>query len=460
MTSPHDFPVSVTTLGAAKGGSTLFRHDGKLHLGCVLKSTFQFIPGAPMKQVNTNDLFRAEVYQHDNPCLSIVATSDVVPYLPRVDVVMTGHACAPAGKPVIRQPVRLAIFHGITLLDKTVHVYGDHHGNEFLPFERMPLVYERALGGPGNPQNPHGTGHLAGSALPNIMFPRDPAAVAGFAPISQKLKPRATRLGSLSPAVLEENIPEFPVDFDWSYFHAAPADQQIASLVGNEWIVVEGVNPQIPRVSSRLPSVRPIATIFGTRPDDPEYAQTLQLRIDILRIDADALRCCVISRGIVQLEDEKALSTLRIAGAVETETSSFAHLLTPPPTKGIPKAAMPSGTLRIEEKPVVNVDESIEAPTLRRGASLLGSPAPSGTLEMAAALAPQAPAVLEVNRSLAATLDLYRVDLSKPSVIPPAPPEPEWLDENELIEVHSADPLSNPAAFRLAMSTPPDERNP
>ncbi len=457
MASAPDFPVPVMLLGAAKGGTALFRQGGKLHLTCVLKASFQFVPGGPMKQVSTRDLFRKEVTPHDNPCLSIQASNEVVPYLPRVDVVMTGHASAPTGTWVPRVNVRLAIYHGLALLDKKVHVYGDHTGKEFLPFERMPLEYERSLGGPGNLENPYGTGSLPGSPLPNLMSPRDPGAVAGFGPIAQRLAIRSSRLGKMTVSALNQRIPEFPDDFDWGYFQAAPADQQLASLVGNEWIVLEGIHPEMNRVSSRLPSVRPIATIFGTNPRDPESAQSLQLRIDTLRIDADALRCCVVARGVMQIEDERALSTLRVAGAIETEEISFAQLLTPPSkTQQALPTTMPMMTLRIEENlptvPLINLEESMDVPTLRRGGQDLRPLSPTGTmaLDTEAKSEKIVVPVIDINRSLAATLDTYHIDLSKPSERRAAPPEPEWLDEGDLEEVHSVDPLSNPAAFHLA----------
>jgi len=456
MAHAPDFPVPVMVLGSAKGGTALFRQGGKLHLTCVLKSTFQLVSGGPMKQVSTEDLFRKEVNRYNNPCLSIVASNEVVPYLPRVDVLMTGHACAPTGKAVPRVNVRLAIYHGIALLDKTVHVYGDHNGKEFVPFERMSLEYERSLGGPGNLENPYGTGNLPGSKLPNIMLPRDPGAVAGFGPISQRLPVRSSKLGRMTPAALNQAIPEFPDDFDWSYFQAAPVDQQLPSLMGNEWLVIEGVHPEMTRISSRLPSVRAIATIFGTNQDDLEAAQSLQLRIDTLRIDTDALRCSVIARGVMQIPDERALSTIRVAGAMETEDLSYASVLVPP------AHARPSqkvaATLRIEENvptlPLIKMAESIESPTQRRGDPKVPIVTPTGTLALDHEPGPSnaAPApVLDVNRSLAATLDTYHVDLSVPSVRLPAPPEPEWLDESDLEEVYSVDPLSNPASLRATM---------
>lgn len=458
MALAPDFPIPIMVLGAAKGGTALFRQGGKLHLTCVLKSTFQLVPGAPMKQVSTQQLFRKEVNRYDNPCLSIIASNEIVPYLPRVDVVMTGHARAPEGRSVPRLNVRLALYHGIALLDKTVHVYGDHNGKEFVPFEQMPLEYERSVGGPGHLENPYGTGNLPGSKLPNLMNPQDPGSVAGFGPIAQRLPVRSSKLGKLTPSALSQTIPEFPDDFDWSYFQAAPTDQQLPSIMGNEWIVLEGIHPEMTRLSSRLPSVRAIATIFGTNPNDLEATQSLQLRIDMIRIDADALRCCVVARGVVQIADEQNLSTIRVAGAMETEDLSYASVLVPPTAsaKSTMRVEAPAATLRMEENvrtmPLIKMAESLDQPTQRR-ANQGALVTPTGTLALDAAPPPApvlAPAI-DVNRSLAATLDTYHVDLSVPSMRLPAPPEPEWLDESDLVEVYSVDPRSNPVSLRGSM---------
>ncbi|MDI1480868.1 DUF2169 domain-containing protein [Polyangium sp. y55x31] len=325
------WPVPITSVGPSKGGTTVFRHAGKLHVTCVLKATFKLVPNEPMQPLAPEELFRAEMHHRDNPTRSIRATSDVVPHLPRVDIVLSGHACAPAGTTVTRQVVRLAVFHGHALLDKTLHVYGDRKGAEITPFDKIPLVYERALGGIGFRPNPHGTGKSPGSAPPNIVYPTDGSLVAGFGPISRALAQRKLLLGSLSPMALEQPVPEIPADFDWTYFQAAPHDQQIESLVGNEWIVLEGLHPEHPRISSRLPTARGLVTLFGLSPGAPEAARTIAMRPDILRIDADTLRCSLVCRVVVPLDDERALGTLRVAGGIETEGRPLAHLLTPPP---------------------------------------------------------------------------------------------------------------------------------
>lgn len=344
MGTSQNWPVSVTTIGAAEGGSVLFRKDGKLHVTCVLKSTFQLIPDEPMKLVDAGELFISELHYRDNPTRSIRATSDVVPYLPRVDVILTGHAHAPNGRPVKTLAVRLAVYHGITLLEKKLDVIGDRNGADIVPFERMPLVYEKALGGLGDTQNPFGTGKSPGSAPPNIIDPKDANAAAGFGPISRALRQRKTLRGNVPLATLDESLVELPSDFDWNYFQASPPDQRLASLLGNEWIVLEGMHPTLPRIASRLPTIRPIASMFGMDPGKPDSTRAVQARIDMLRIDADNLTCSVVARAIVPIDDERTLAKIRIVAAIETEEVSYAHLLAPPPVGAVGEGKMRTTT--------------------------------------------------------------------------------------------------------------------
>ncbi|MDI1450495.1 DUF2169 domain-containing protein [Polyangium sp. 6x1] len=469
------WPVPITTVGPSKGGTTVFRHAGKLHVTCVLKATFKLVPNEPMQPVAPEDLFRAEMHHRDNPTRSIRATSDVVPHLPRVDIVLSGHACAPAGTTVTRQVVRLAVFHGRALFDKTLHVYGDRKGAEITPFDKIPLVYERALGGIGFRPNPHGTGKAPGSAPPNIVYPTDGSLVAGFGPISRALSQRKSLLGSLSPVALDQPAPEIPADFDWTYFQAAPPDQQIESLVGNEWIVLEGLHPEHARISSRLPTARGLVTLFGLSPSAPEAARTVPMRPDILRIDADSLRCSLVCRVVVPLDDERALGSLRIAGGIETEGRPLAHLLTPPPmpekkgqpmvhtvddlatttarsdtwsrgsdeatvvlediVQGPPKA-MPF-TQRREENPMegtfaLDGDASVHAqqkPAIpfaegRKAAApaTSGAPIPGAPWSGIRAEAAPMPIVEEATRALSFAADLAHLDLSEAAAEPPPPP--------------------------------------
>src|SRR6185295_17776713 len=127
------------------------------------------------------------------------------------------------------------------------------------PFTTVPLVYERAYGGPGEP-NPNG------SETPNVVDPADPRRAAGFAPISRFWPARKRMLGKIDRNLLDQPIAEIPEGMPWDYFQSAPPDQQIEPLRGGEWLVLDGVHPTLARISTRVPMARGAARVVMARP--------------------------------------------------------------------------------------------------------------------------------------------------------------------------------------------------
>lgn len=328
------WPVPITTVGRSRGGTVVFTRGGKLHVTCILKSTFRLVPDEAMKLTQPEDIVLSDTAISDEPASSIRASCETVPFLPRVDILLAGHACAPLGQSVPSHSVRLAIHRdGGWLLNKTLHVYGDRMGADLIAFERMPIVYERAYGGPGFSANPHGTGMAPGSSYPNIVHPLDGSAVAGFGPLSQEM--RMARLAPTThPKLIDEQVFEIPAEFDEAYFQSAPSDQLLDSLQGNEWIEVDGMHPEHPRLVSRLPGIRAVAKVYGIYPEKPDGVRTISLRPDMLFIDADNQQCSVVFRALISIRDGRSLQTLRIAAGVESDAVSLAHLLTAPPMRG------------------------------------------------------------------------------------------------------------------------------
>lgn len=90
------------------------------------------------------------------------------------DVLFSGSAIIASGQKAQSSAVRIGIFADRRpALDKTLHVIGDRKGAAAPePFSRMPIVYERAFGGPGQ-DNP------VGVESPNIVDPADPRRPRG-----------------------------------------------------------------------------------------------------------------------------------------------------------------------------------------------------------------------------------------------------------------------------------------
>ena len=179
--------VDITALGPAAVETVLWQMGGRLHVTVVAKASFAFTLDAAMTRIDAEEILRAEIHHNKNPMRSVRATGDLAPFQPRADVVLTGHACAPAGTTVDALSVRLVVFREGPVIDKTLYVRGDMQGEATTPFDRIPLMYERAFGGIGWEDNPLGVGAGAATSAksPNVIDPAEPKRVAGFGPISR-----------------------------------------------------------------------------------------------------------------------------------------------------------------------------------------------------------------------------------------------------------------------------------
>jgi hypothetical protein len=307
-------PDAVTSAAGAAAAAVVWRLEGQLHVTVIVKSTFAFAQDAAMTRAPPQPILRAEVHHGKHPTRSVQFTSDLVPYLAQADVLFTGHAHARAGGVVQAQLVRLEIFDGAgaqPLLNKALLVQ-DPKG-----FDRMPLVYERAFGGLGSQDNPLGTGAMAGSPEPNIVNPMDPRRVASFGPIGRIWPARKRLLGKTPRASLDADIAELPRDFDWTYYQAAPPEQRIDYLKGDEWILLEGLHPTMSRLQMQLPGARGLAWIDGLADFGVPEGHEVILNADTLRIDGDEQRCTMVWRAAFSVPSVEALQALQIMAAVQ-----------------------------------------------------------------------------------------------------------------------------------------------
>lgn len=126
-----------------------------------------------------------------------------------------------------------------------------------LPYERVPLRWERSVGGEGEPGNPVGCG-LYGSAreavdqpLPNVEdmeqlleSPTQRVAPVGFGPVARHWALRRRYAGTYDAQWVERRAPLWPRDFDERFFQAAAPGLNVASgLKGGEEVVLEGLSP-------------------------------------------------------------------------------------------------------------------------------------------------------------------------------------------------------------------------
>ncbi len=293
------WPVRMIPLGSVASGAILWRARGQLSLTMVVKATFQLVHGGEMTLVEPDEIVRDDAHEGGDPARGVRASSDLALYLGRADVTLSGHACAPRGRPAPVQRVRLAVLREGALVDRALLVYGDRREGVPQPFDTLPIGYERAFGGPGSPQNPAGVGLRGGARIEppihSVADPADPYGTAGFGPIARAWPERSRRLARVSPDVFGAEVAEIPSDFDFGYFQSAPPEQRCDFLSGDETIVLEWLHPDVPRFETRLPREKATARIYGlsTRP------RVVSLLADTLRIDADAWRCSVTWRRSV-----------------------------------------------------------------------------------------------------------------------------------------------------------------
>jgi hypothetical protein len=252
---------------------------------------------------------------------------DLAPFKAATDVVMIGHAYA-TKKSTRGMDVSLAV--GKTA--RTVRVWGDRHWWLLLgvqprrsapkPFEKMPLVYERAYGGAQparakgkfegfEERNPVGTGYVRkkrrsyvdGLALPNLEDPRRPIRrlghrppPAGFGFIGRGWMPRRALMGTYDDAWKEERAPLLPQDFDprsWNGAH--PALQVEPYLAGDERVRANGVSKR-GRLEFTLPGLRP-----SFEADWLGRPHPLEPVLDTLVLEPDEMRVCLTWRARLRI---------------------------------------------------------------------------------------------------------------------------------------------------------------
>ncbi|MEZ4301221.1 MAG: DUF2169 domain-containing protein [Polyangiaceae bacterium] len=331
--------VQVVAVGASAAETVCWRMRGELRVTVIVKGCFELVADAPMRVLEPEEMLSAEVHHGRNPSRSVCLTSDLSPYLPKADVVLTGHACAPEGQTIEGIRVRLAVFGERPLLDKSILVYGDTSKTGTRQFDRIPLVYERAYGGIGVADNPFGCGADGGAKMPNLVHPQDAGQVACFGPIGRSWPNRRKLLKNIDRKALEGPILEIPNGFDFAYFQAAPADQQIGHLQGNEWLVLEGMHPRAMQITSCLPAAIARARVYGLGPGP---GRSLALAADLLRVDADSLSCQVVWRGSFPLSDASLLDAITIHAGIESAESPIVWPEAPEPrTPSIAAAPAP-----------------------------------------------------------------------------------------------------------------------
>jgi len=227
--------------------------DGTKRWVVVVKATFDIDPDGRLTLADEQlPPLLAPEYHGVDGASSLRYEADLLPPKPGTDVVLHGHAHAPAGRPATHVAVAL----GVGSQRKILAVTGDRIWKRSVvgtivpsspaPFLRLPLVYERAYGGHDTRApdptaqrmfalNPVGCGYvvrrasLLGQPVANIEHPGAPLGcqgAAGFGPICSHWSPRRELAGTYDAHWITTRKPLLPEDFDPHFHMCAPLDQQ------------------------------------------------------------------------------------------------------------------------------------------------------------------------------------------------------------------------------------------
>lgn len=287
-------------------------------LTVMVKATFDLVAGDVVQPAPAAEQqpLSGDLHEEDDPARGLRYPSDFVPFKPRADVLFVGTCHPRGGEAVNASSVTLEVADW----RKRITVSGDRHWRAAGPtwerseaalFTSMPLGWERSYGGASFAANPVGVGAAAlrtsagaYKPLPNLerpgrplVSPDDEGEAVGFGPIARTWAQRASlSLGTYDDVWLRDRWPGLPVDFDLSYFNAAPRDQQLAAIGGGELVALENAHPEHRRFETRLPSDR--VRCFVRRGPNESDVEEVPLRIDTLWIDGDAGKLVLVWRGV------------------------------------------------------------------------------------------------------------------------------------------------------------------
>jgi hypothetical protein len=315
-------PLDVTMMPMLGPGDTTA-------MTVIAKATYVFFPGGTELASEQIPISFTDQFYDEADGGGIRYESDMAPFKPNTDIVLSGSAHAPEAAPTTEMDVALKVGP----IEKRLKVFGKRLWNykgvlskqyvatDARSFITCPIRYSKAFGGMDRTtgeyceQNLLGKGFYAvktkekliGRPLPRIEDPKelirtpaDHPPPAGFGFCHRAWQPRASYAGTYDNAWRAERSPRLPVDFDYRYYNGAHPDLQVKNyLRGDEPVALTHLTPE-GRVQFNLPSVAPICTIQRRGQEKPE---TIPLILDTLFIESDERTFCLVWRGRSPIED-------------------------------------------------------------------------------------------------------------------------------------------------------------
>jgi len=282
----------------------------------VVRLAFDLAPGIARLSARAQPPTAGDEHFGGSRSRSVFQPSDLAPYKPRSDIMVSGHAYASNRAPVPRIRARVRVGS----VDKTVLVTSPTSPASGVgpDIVRGSLSYEHAARGDANPVGvlPGATDPMGGNVVPSVMVETQHArgGTSGLGPIAPTWHPRRSQMQSGLEAWLDAWPPTvaWPRDDDGRFFNAAADDQQLdAPLAPDERIYLENLHRDHPVLDTRLPGAR--ARGFVRWPSG--QVTELLLRADTLWIDTDRGLATVTYRGAFPVG--AAAGNLQVATMVE-----------------------------------------------------------------------------------------------------------------------------------------------
>ncbi len=286
--------------GGAAAAAFVCRHAGRAHAVAVLKATFTIVPGG-VTSIAVPSLFETdEQTAPSRGAMRATRPSDVSPPLPGAEVLLDACAFAAQGNAQGAVAVRLYVASRAGAIDKTLHVYGDRTPTapQPQPFERMPIVWERAIGGVSS-DNPVGRPVGDPSGLANVVHAQQAWVPAGLGPIAASWPARRRLVGDGGEPVVRQGELVVPDDLPLAWFHAAPADQRLTAFERELWLVLDGMHPTLPRLSTKLVFAEACARLRLATGE----TRLVEVKLDRLLVEAERGLVTATWRGWSPVED-------------------------------------------------------------------------------------------------------------------------------------------------------------
>ena len=345
--------------------------SGRELLVVVIKGTFVIPkPGEAVRLADEQlPLIMADTFSGEPGFSAPLNEVDFAPRKPACDVLLTGTARAPGGRPVTR--MRAGIKVGA--MEKSFDVVGDrvwHAGlaaisaSDPQPFTEMPVSYDVAFGGADRNSgdendhdaylpNPVGRGwhkHIKnawvdGKPLPNteepgksVSFPNNKYNPMALGPLGRGWPQRACYAGTYDQKWLDDEFPFLPKDFDERYYQAAPEDQQVTIPKAPMEVVLAGFTADGVRQFT-LPYFEAPVNVFPKRGELEVYIASL----DTIAFEPDQERFTMswrVTRPLKKSLHEIAQVVVGMKGREWWQQREQAAITAPVPVAA-PQHAMP-----------------------------------------------------------------------------------------------------------------------